>query len=247
MEENKRKTKKAKKEKVIKEKKENPIKPILNSETLNILRESSVARLFAYIVSAVLLLVSLNIAYDHTKETIGDGAYKYDEGAYEYINESIKNYLGEDGPSIALLQENIPKWTSSYENGETILVCTLQDGFFCAEVTARITKDFKLIETTRNFNSLEEYQDYFWHTVRMITLENGLIIFGIISIVLFTVCELMLLLLSKFVCKKEEAIQKSAYSATENVQNDSATEVQNVYDSDEPIPATVEASQLSHS
>lgn len=187
-------------------------KRVFTMENLLKAAKGRISRIITVILAVVVLVICFGYAYDYTKATIGDGAYKYSDDSYTYIEESLQNYLGPEGPDIALLQECIPRWTSSYEDGETTLVCTLKDGFFVAEITAQISKDFELKETKRNFNSLEEYQDYFWHEVKISTFKIGIGLFLLIAIAWLLGSSLLLFILKRIVEKKTS-------KATENTEN----------------------------
>lgn len=198
--EDKRKNQKGKAEK--EEKKKLELKHVFTAENILKFSKGRFLRVITAIIAVIVLAICFNYAYDYTKETIGDGAYKYSEDSYAYIEEAIQNYLGDDGPDIALLQDSIPYWTSTYENGQTTLVCPLKDGFFEPVVTAKISRDFKLIESSRNFNSLQEYQDYFWHEVKVSTFKTGAILFACIALCWLLISSTILCILKKMVEKK---------------------------------------------
>ena len=185
-------------------KKSSERKPIFTAENILKASKGRVSRIITAIIAVLVLIACFNEAYDYTKLAIGDGAYKYSDDSYTYIEESVKNYLGEDGPNIANLQESIPIFTAHYENGKTILVCTLQDGFFRAEVTSVISKDFQLEKSTRNFNSLSEYQEYFWHSFKHDVAMRACGIFSIIAVVWLLLSSAILLGLKKAVKKQED-------------------------------------------
>lgn len=124
--------------------------PTFTAENLLKWKNGFFGRLICSIIAILILLACFNFAFDYTVEAYGDGAYKYSDKAYEYIETSIRNYLGDDGPDIRKLQECFSaqrngKFSTEFENGQTKLICSLQDGFFNATVTALISQDFKLI------------------------------------------------------------------------------------------------------
>ena len=155
--------------------------------------------------SALVLFFGHHVSYKYWIHEMGDGAYKYSDETYKLIEEAISKYmLQEVGPDIVALQnfldtpktieatkavdnseatdksETVGKYFSTYENGQTKLVCSIQDDYFLAEVTVILSKNFTIISNSRNFNSLEEYMTSYWNDLELRIFTSTLLIFGVV-------------------------------------------------------------------
>ncbi len=155
-------------------------------------------------LSALVLFFGHHVSYKYWIHEMGDGAHKYSDETYELIEEAIsKCMVQEAGPDIVALQnfldnpktiegseaaddsevtdkaETVGKYFSTYENGQTKLVCSIQDGYFLAEVTVILSKDFTITSNSRNFNSLEEYMASYWNDLERCIFTSTLLIWGV--------------------------------------------------------------------
>lgn len=106
--------------------------------------------------------------------------------------------------------ETIGRYFSAYENGQTKLVCSIQDDYFLAEVTVILSKDFTIISNFRNFNSLEEYMASYWNDLELHIFTSTLLIFGVVAGFTFIFFGSVV-----FIYTKSKAIkEKKASSAT---------------------------------
>lgn len=178
----------------------------------------SKGRAFRIITAVIAVLVfagCINEAFDYTEATMSNEAYKYSEETYENIELAVQNYLGDDGPDIVALQENVPefitRYTTSYENDETVLVCTKENGLFTAVTTSVITKDFTLKGShIRNFNSFEEYKNFFWNTFKVEVAKRALGTFLMILVIWLVSTSIILGILKKVVKIQEEKTKNKA-------------------------------------
>lgn len=113
----------------------------------------------------LLFSICLFVSYLYWIQAIGDGAYKYSNETYEHIENAIATCtIPEVGLDALSLQKEVTKFVVSYENGNTELVCSIRDGYFNAVVTATLSEDYVIINSSRNYNSLDEYMKGFWLT-----------------------------------------------------------------------------------
>lgn len=160
----------------------NPIKSLLNK-----------------IRVGITVLVFMVISYYICQYQIGDGAYKYSDDVYENIFMIMTSCVTEaagvdtkkllEGGSEAFKESEtfkeefvgyIDKYYNTFENGETILKCVKEDGYFIAEVTLKFDENYNILTTSsgepmpiRNFYSLEEYMRYYNNEVAIRTFGGG--------------------------------------------------------------------------
>lgn len=217
--------------------KENPQKrfsvhvPSLTPKTILRWSKGRVFRIITAIIAVIVFAGCINEAFDYTERTLSDEAYKYSEETYENMELAVQNYLGEDGPDIAALQENVPefitRYTITYENDQTVLTCTKENGLFTAVDTSVITKDFNLKGShSRNFNSFGEYKDFFWKTFKVEVAKRAIGMFLVIAVVWVAVTSTILLVLKKVVESEEKkAKNKAATPETVVTENKSPMEI----------------------
>lgn len=187
------------------------------------------------VLSALVLFFGHHVSYKYWIHEMGDGAHEYSDETYKLIEEAISKYMiQEAGPDIAALQnfldnpetignteatddskavdksETVGKYSSTYENGQTKLVCSIQDDYFLAEVTVILSKDFTIISNSRNFNSLEEYMTSYWNDLELRIFTFTLLIFGVAAGFTFVLFGSVALIYTKVKVAKE----KKASSAT---------------------------------
>lgn len=136
---------------------------------------------FWYMPMIVLFFI---VAYWVVTDHIGDGAYSYNEYAYDdlsnAINESIYQLYSEEGEFEAAgidevkLSELVHGFTRRYEkDGVSTLECTKKDGYFVAAVTVDLDDSYNVVGTRRNFNSRSEYVEIYRLTVIFYTCILG--------------------------------------------------------------------------
>ena len=179
----------------------------------------SKGRAFRIITAVIAVLVfagCINEAFDYTEATMSNEAYKYSEETYENIELAVQNYLGDDGPDIVALQENVPEFITRFEisydeNEEHTMVCTKENGLFTAVSTSIITKEFALKGShIRNFNSFEEYKDFFWNTFKVAVAKRALGTFLMILLIWLVSTSIILGILKKVVKIQEEKSKNKA-------------------------------------
>lgn len=205
--------------------------PVLTPKTILRWSKGRAFRIITAIIAVIVFAGCVNEAFDYTEQAMSDEAYKYSEETYENMELAVQNYLGEDGPDIAALQENVPefitRYTITYENDQTVLTCTKENGLFTAVDTSVITKDFNLKGShSRNFNSFGEYKDFFWKTFKVEVAKRALGMFLVIAVVWLAVTSTLLLILKKVV-ESEEKKAKNKVTNPETVvtENKSPMEV----------------------
>lgn len=189
--------------------------PSLTPKTILRWSKGRAFRIITAIIAVIVFAGCVNEAFDYTEQAMSDEAYKYSDEVYKNIELAVQNYLGDDGPDIAALQENVPEFItrieSTYEDEQTVLVCTKENGLFTAEVTSIIAKEFYLKGShVRNFNSFQEYKNFFWKTFKVEVAKRALGIFLVIAVVWLAVTSTILLVLKKVVESEEKKAKHRA-------------------------------------
>lgn len=189
--------------------------PSLTPKTILRWSKGRAFRIITAIIAVIVFAGCVNEAFDYTEQAMSDEAYKYSEETYENMELAVQNYLGEDGPDIAALQENVPefitRYTITYENDQTVLTCTKENGLFTAVDTSVITKDFNLKGShSRNFNSFGEYKDFFWKTFKVELAKRAFGMFLVIAVVWLAVTYTILAILKKVVDSEEKKAKNKA-------------------------------------
>ena len=63
------------------------------------------------------------------------------------------------------------------KTGQTILTCTVKDGFFNAKVTTKLNEQHQFVEWSRNFPSFNLYKLHFWGVLGTCTIAGGALLY----------------------------------------------------------------------
>lgn len=127
------------------------------------------------LLGAVLLSICIVVSYRYWTRSIGDGAYKYSDETYEHIEEIVATCAIPDAGLDRLpLQKELTKFVDTFENQNTELFCLIRDGYFRAEVTVDMDENCNIINSRRNYNSLQEYMDHYWLDLGFRVLSSAL-------------------------------------------------------------------------
>lgn len=160
--------------------------------------------------------ICLLAAFLFTLKYIRVDAYNYTDATYEYIEEVLRGVevtlpdgtvqlenikvtqsdgtLEEippcirknEGIDVMELQKHVDKYDIRYENGQTLLTCSIRDGrYFVAEVTTLVSKDFEITSMSRNYNSLGAYMDNLIRQVGLAVLVISLGVFFGVELLIF--------------------------------------------------------------
>lgn len=131
------------------------------------IRQAIVPILYVIITIPAFFVISYCICW----QLMGEDLCSYDKEVYENIRsavadniivvddaegepDAIKGFINSDG-----ILDTVDTCQSARGNGEKILECTVQKGYFKAIVTTRVSEDFEIIAATQNYNSEKEYMD----------------------------------------------------------------------------------------
>lgn len=99
----------------------------------------------------------------------------------------------------------VPKIVSTYEGNQIELVCSIQDGYFLAAVTANLTEQYKNDSGyVRNFTSLEGYMEHYRHTFGLYVLVSTLVVFFAIETVILGSVSISAAVANQLAKKKEK-------------------------------------------
>ena len=144
-------------------------------------------------------------------ETIRD-AETIDDSKAADKPETIGDTKAIDDSEATDKSETIGRYFSTYENGQTKLVCSIQDDYFLAEVTVILSKNFTIISNSRNFNSLEEYMTSYWNDLELRIFTSTLVIFGIVVVSTFIFFGSVAFIYTKAKVAKEKKINSATAS-----------------------------------
>lgn len=107
---------------------------------------------------------------------MGDSSFAYSDEVYDSIILAVKAYTkeGEGMGTLALQNSGIKEIHWDYVDGQSKLVCSIQNGFFNAKVTTDLTGNYVISGFHRNFNSRTEYMYFYWFCMGLMFLLGGI-------------------------------------------------------------------------
>lgn len=159
-------------------------------------------------ISLAIIPLFLVIAYIATVRIIGNGAYGYNEAVYDDITKVLYDKIVEDsGPDVIGIRE-VAEYVLYDQEGNKKLVANKRNGYFNAEVTVDLSDNFKILKSSRNYDTQAEYINEYW-------LVFGVAIFigGLLSWLIFVF--LLWYILSVVASISKKRFEKA--NATENV------------------------------
>lgn len=166
-------------------------------------KEMRVNNIRLFLIVTIVLLHCIFISNCIVHYYIADGAYKYDDDVYKQIEAAIEETVPSEagiGLDLLGLKEKLKVIKMKYQNensffndvvldtkynsedGKTILICGVNDGFFKPRITTELGPDHSFMKWERNFKSVQMYQNYFWKCYRMLTLGVGILYFILLVI-----------------------------------------------------------------
>lgn len=110
----------------------------------------------------------------------------FPDGSVEEIIPCLVKGEGVDDRELRrYLDEYKGKYETSYENGQTRLTCSIQDGYFDAVVTVWLNNNFEVTQISRNYNSLGAYMDNLIRQVGLVALGIALVVFFVVEGLIF--------------------------------------------------------------
>lgn len=159
-----------------------------------------VAGMFLYTIIAIPSFIAVSFYINWL--LIGDGFYNYSEKAYDDIKTVVETNVVQDmGINTTEIKNVVDKYVLSYEDGETTLKCTIQQGYFEATVTTKISATFELYDSERNYNSEAEYMGHFLPIFAARTIGGGLVAWLLITALAVGLMQFIILLIKCFTDK----------------------------------------------
>lgn len=193
-------------------------------------KEMRVNNVRIFLLVTVVLLHCIFVSNCIVHHYIANGAYKYDDDVYEQIENAIQESIPSEagiGLDLLGLKEKLKCIEKRYknekelffnhvvldtkynsENGRTVVICGINDGFFKPRVTTELETDYSFVESERNFKSVQGYQNYFWKYYRMLTFVGGIIYFIMLVMLYNLVVRLIAMVLRKIVEHKSIRAEK---------------------------------------
>lgn len=200
------------------------------------------------LMTIILIPLCIALAYMATLHFIGDGAYKYSDSTYQYIEDVItggskinhetgeiieKAVDAETGEpvygvvapemgfdSLYLMDTKIQTFALTFNDGVFHFVCSIKDGYFFAEVTAEISKDYEVTSVTRNYKSFAQYKNTYDIIFGVSVILGGIVLYFAIILGWFGIVKVWATLGTAFKKKATDGI------AGENNEKDSTDLVQ---------------------
>lgn len=194
-------------------------------------KEMRVNNVRIFLLVTVVLLHCIFVSNCIVHHYIADGAYKYDDDVYEQIENAIQESIPSEaviGLDLLGLKEKLKCVEKRYknekelffnhvvldtkynsENGRTVIICGINDGFFKPHVTTELETDYSFVQWERNFKSVQGYQNYFWKCYRMLTFVGGIIYF-IMLVMLYNLVVWLIAMVSRKIVEHTSKIAEKS-------------------------------------
>ncbi len=119
------------------------------------------------------------VKLESKKITLSDGSVKE-------IMPCLVNGEGLDDRELRqYLDEYGGTYETSYENGQTQVICSIKNGYFDAVVTVWLDENDDITQISRNYNSLGAYMDNLIRQVGLVALGIALVVFFVVECLIF--------------------------------------------------------------
>ncbi len=119
------------------------------------------------------------VKLESKKITLSDGSVK------EIMPCLVKGEGLDDRELRQYLDEYGGTYETSYENGQTQVICSIKDGYFDAVVTVWLDENDDITQISRNYNSLGAYTEDLIRQVCLATLGTALAVFFVVEGLIF--------------------------------------------------------------
>lgn len=144
---------------------------------------------------------------------IGSGAYSYSESIYTQLATSIQNNVVQDiGMDAMMLQAEVDKYVSTYENGITTLTCSKRNGYFEAKVTAQFSEQYEVLSTKKNYESREQYMREYWIIFGALTIGGGTLAWLLVNCLCYGLLASVAFVMTKISEMKEHKVVSTEVS-----------------------------------
>ncbi len=168
--------------------------------------------LFWYIIMLIPCLLG---GYLFSFKELGYGAFRFNEGTYEYIEgvmrENLNQSYDDNGELLGAgldgqkLREMVDGYAERYKDGKLTLECVIKDGYFEAIMTAELSDNYEIIgEPSKNYPSTKEYAEQVRYDLGIRTL--------IYAVIAWVACILAVSFLRIVLCIFKALIKKDTKS-----------------------------------
>lgn len=119
------------------------------------------------------------VKLESKKITLSDGSVK------EIMPCLVKGEGLDDRELRQYLDEYGGTYETSYENGQTQVICSIKNGYFDAVVTVWLDENDDITQISRNYNSLGAYMDNLIRQVGLVALGIALVVFFVVECLIF--------------------------------------------------------------
>lgn len=134
------------------------------------------------VLTVLTLLVCMGVMFLTWEFVISVGFFNYSDDTYKEMETLLGKTVTENvGCDIYEIQKNVDSCKFEYNKGkDSTLIISQNLGYFKPVVTVKINENYRIIESFRNYNSLEEYLIVYRIRFALFVFGGGLLVWLLI-------------------------------------------------------------------